>query len=69
VLDNVIGDQVTKEELQELVAGIWGASSLRKLKVDQLEGLISWAKEDDFVNDVAAVLILLEEENYARGNR
>jgi hypothetical protein len=69
VLDNVIGDQVTKEELQELVAGIWGASSLRKLKVDQLEGLISWAKEDDFVNEVAAVLVLLEEENYARGNR
>lgn len=68
-LDNVIGDQVTKEELQGLVAGIWGASSVRKLKVDQVEALISWAKEDDFVNDVAAVLILLEEENYARGNR
>jgi hypothetical protein len=68
-LDNVVGDQVSKEEFQELVVGIWGVPSLKKLKVDQVEALISWAKEDDFVNEVAAVLVLLEEENYARGNR
>ena len=42
---------------------------MKKLKVDQVEALISWAKEDDFVSEVEAVLILLEEENYARGNR
>ncbi|HZU02671.1 MAG TPA: hypothetical protein VFA10_23585 [Ktedonobacteraceae bacterium] len=69
VLDNVIGEQISKEALHELVASLWEVQVLKKLKVDQVEALISWAKEDDFVNEVEAVLILLEEENYARGNR
>jgi hypothetical protein len=69
VLDNVIGEQISKEALHELVVGLWEVQVLKKLKVDQVESLISWAKEDDFVNEVEAVLILLEEENYARGNR
>jgi hypothetical protein len=69
VLDNVIGEQISKEALHELVVGLWEVQVLKKLKVDQVEALISWAKEDDFVNEVEAVLILLEEENYARGNR
>lgn len=69
VLDNVIGDQISKEALHDLVAGLWEVQVLKKLKVDQVEALISWAKEDDFVNEVEAVLLLLEEENYARGNR
>jgi len=68
-LDNVIGDQISKEELHGLVAGLWEVQVLKKLKVDQVEALISWAKEDDFVNEVEAVLILLEEEGYARSNR
>jgi hypothetical protein len=68
-LENVIGDQISKQALHELVAGLWEVQSMRKLKVDQVEALISWAKEDDFANEVEAVLILLEEENYARGNR
>ena len=68
-LDNVIGDQISREQLQELVTGIWSVSSLKKLKVDQVEALISWAKEDEFVNEVEMVLAVLEEENYARDNR
>lgn len=69
VLHNVIGTQISSDQLQELIEGAWNVSSLRKLKVDQAEGLISWAKEDDFANEVEAVLTLLEEEHYARGNR
>ncbi len=69
VLSNVAGGQVSDEQLQELTEGIWGISSLKKLKVDQVEALISWAKEDDFITDVDMVLALLEEEAIARGNR
>jgi hypothetical protein len=69
-LNNVAISQVTEEQLQELVDGVWGISSLKKLKVDQVEALISWAKlEDDFAEQVEAVLVVLEEEHYARGNR
>lgn len=69
-LNNVAVSQVTEEQLQELADGVWGISSLKKLKVDQVEALISWAKlEDDFAEQVEAVLVVLEEEHYARGNR
>ncbi len=69
-LNNVAISQVTEEQLQELVTGVWGITSLKKLKVDQVEALISWAKlEDDFAEQVEAVLFVLEEERYARGNR
>ncbi|HLG64215.1 MAG TPA: hypothetical protein VKY19_19880 [Ktedonosporobacter sp.] len=61
-LSNVADSQISKEQLQDLVSGVWGVTSLRKLKVDQVEALISWAKEDDFVSEVEAVLTLLEEE-------
>ncbi|GAC1475700.1 MAG: hypothetical protein PVS3B1_28920 [Ktedonobacteraceae bacterium] len=69
-LNNVAISQITEEQLQELVDGVWGISALKKLKVDQVEALISWAKlEDDFAEQVEAVLVVLEEEHYARGNR
>jgi hypothetical protein len=69
-LNNVAVSQVTEEQLQELADGVWGITSLKKLKVDQVEALISWAKlEDDFAEQVEAVLVVLEEERYARGNR
>ena len=69
-LNNVAVSQVTEEQLQELADGVWGISLLKKLKVDQVEALISWAKlEDDFAEQVEAVLVVLEEEHYARGNR
>jgi hypothetical protein len=69
VLRNAADDEVSTEQLQELVAGVWHIPSLQKLKKDQVEALISWAKEDDFLQEVNAVLVVLEEERYARGNR
>lgn len=68
-LANVISDNITQEQLQELIMGIWGVSTLKKLKKDQVEALISWAKQDDFVDEVEAALAVLEEDRYARGNR
>jgi hypothetical protein len=70
VLNNVVVSQIGNENLQALIDGVWGVTSPRKLKVDQVEELISWAKtEDDFVTQVDALLVLIEEERYARGNR
>jgi hypothetical protein len=37
--------------------------------MDQVEALISWAKQDDFVDEAEAALAALEEDRYARGNR
>jgi hypothetical protein len=61
-MHNVIGDQISEEQLLTLIHGLWGVSILKRLKVDQVEALIYWAKEDDFVNEVDTVLALLEEE-------
>jgi len=61
-LSNVADSQISRQQMQDLVEGIWSVTSLKKLKVDQVEALISWAKEDDFVSEVEAVLMLLEEE-------
>lgn len=70
VLNNVAMSQIGDERLHALIEGVWGVTVPKKLKVDQVEELISWAKtEDDFVNQVDAVLALVEEERYARGNR
>ena len=69
VLNNVVSTQISKSQLQELIAGIWAVTALKKLKIDQVEALISWAKEDDFMSEVEAVLLLIEEDRYARGNR
>ncbi len=70
VLNNVAISQIGDERLQALIEGVWGVAVPKKLKVDQVEELISWAKtEDEFVNQVDAVLALVEEERYARGNR
>lgn len=69
VLDNLVNSQISEEQLLELIQGVWSITALKKLKVDQVEELISWAKEDDFVSEIEAVLLVLEEERYARGNR
>ncbi|GCE10279.1 hypothetical protein [Tengunoibacter tsumagoiensis] len=68
-LGNVVTSQITLDQLQTLVRGIWNVTTMKKLKIDQVEALISWGKEDDFLSEVEAVLAVLEEENYARGNR
>ncbi|HEV2659096.1 MAG TPA: hypothetical protein VGU68_00740 [Ktedonobacteraceae bacterium] len=62
VLSNVTSTQISQEQMRELIEGIWGIDTIKKLKVDQAEMLISWAKEDDFVSEVEAVLTMLEEE-------
>jgi hypothetical protein len=69
VLRNVIGGQLEAEQLQQLIDDLWGVTTVKKLKVDQVEALISWAKTDDFMSEAEVVLQLLEEEHYARGNR
>ena len=61
-LMNVVDSQISTEQLQDLMVGAWNVTSIKKLKVDQVETLISWAKEDDFVSEVEAVLAILEEE-------
>jgi hypothetical protein len=70
VLNNVVNSQISEDQLQSLTEGVWRIPMLKRLKVDQVEALISWAKiDDDFVEQVDAVLAVLEEERYARGNR
>ncbi len=69
VLHNVVNSQIADEQIQRLIQAAWGATSVKKLKVDQAEALISWAKEDYFVEEVDAVLTLIdEEESYARSD-
>ncbi|MDQ2885624.1 MAG: hypothetical protein M3Y39_06015 [Chloroflexota bacterium] len=62
VLSNVTSTQISQQQMLELIEGVWDINSVKKLKVDQAEMLISWAKEDDFVSEVEAVLTTLEEE-------
>lgn len=70
VLQNVLNSQISDEQLQRIIQSAWGATSVKKLKVDQVEALISWAKEDYFLEEVEAVLDLIdEEESYARSDR
>ena len=69
VLSNVVLSQISEDELQRLIEGVWELQTSKKLKVDQAEALISWAKqEDDFMKQVEAVLEVLEDY-YARDNR
>ncbi len=69
VLHNVVNSQIDDEQIQRLIQAAWGATNVKKLKVDQAEALISWAKEDYFVEEVDAVLALIdEEESYARSD-
>jgi hypothetical protein len=63
-LQNVLNSQISDEQLQRLIQNVWGATSMKKLKVDQVEALISWAKEDYFVDEVEAVLALIDEEGH-----
>jgi hypothetical protein len=69
VLHNVTNSQISETQLQQLIQAAWGATSPKKLKVDQVEALISWAKEDLFMDEVEAVLALIaEEDSYARSD-
>jgi hypothetical protein len=69
VLQNVLNSQISDEQLQHLIQNVWGVTSVKKLKVDQIEALISWAKEDYFVEEVEAVLAFIDgEESHARSD-
>jgi hypothetical protein len=69
VLQNVLNSQISDQQLQHLIQHVWGVTSVKKLKVDQMEALISWAKEDFFVEEVEAVLALIDgEESHARSD-
>jgi hypothetical protein len=69
VLQNVLNSQISDEQLQHLIEHVWGVTSVKKLKVDQIEALVSWAKEDYFVEEVEAVLALIDrEESHARSD-
>lgn len=56
VLDNVVTSQISEEQLQKIIQAAWGTAMKKKLKVEQVEALISWAKEDLFEIEVEAVL-------------
>jgi len=62
VFNNVIGEQISQAQLQQLLQSFWSVTIPKKLKTDQAEALISWAKEDNFVTEAETVLKLLEEE-------
>jgi hypothetical protein len=62
VLHNVVGEQISAAELLSLVQGIWGTSTLKKLKNEQVESLISWAKGDYFADEAQDLLTLLAQE-------
>lgn len=68
-LRNVVGDQVSDEQLLQITEGVWGVNALKKLKSDQVEALISWAKEDEFINEAELVIMLIQEGQYARSDR
>jgi hypothetical protein len=61
VLDNVIGEQVNEEQLQKIMQAAWGITTAKKLKAEQIEGLINWAKEDSFEEEAQAVLAWIAE--------
>ena len=62
-LRNTADDEVSDEQLRKLVLGVWNIPILKKLKKDQVEALISWAKEDHFLDEVGAALMVLDEEH------
>jgi hypothetical protein len=61
VLDNLVGSQISEEQLQKIIQTAWGLPNKRRLRNAQLEELISWAKEDHFVEEAEALLNVIEE--------
>jgi hypothetical protein len=62
VLNNVLGGQIDEAQLIDLISGVWNITVPKKLKVDQVEELISWAKrEDAFIEQVEAILAVLND--------
>jgi hypothetical protein len=69
-MNNVISGQISDQQLQQLIQGVWEVNSEKKLKNDQVEALVYWGKDDNFIEEAELVLALLEEDNnYARSDR
>lgn len=62
VLNNVLDGQISEEQLEQLIKLAWNATNKKRLKVPQVEALISWAKEDYFIDEVESLLALVAEE-------
>lgn len=62
VLNNVIDSLISEEQLQQLIQGVWNIAGKKKLKNEQVEALISWAKEDYFADEAVELLDLLAEK-------
>lgn len=60
VLHNLLDSQISDIQFQQLIEGLWNINSDKKLKQDQVEALISWAKEDYFEDEVRAVIAVLK---------
>ena len=60
VLHNLLDSQISDTQFQQLIEGLWNINSDKKLKQDQVEALISWAKEDYFDDEVRAVITVLK---------
>ena len=60
VLHTLLDSQISDEQFQQLIEGLWNINSDKKLKQDQVEALISWAKEDYFEDEVRAVLAVFK---------
>lgn len=65
VLDNVIGHSAdSDDQLQKIMQVAWGITTAKKLKTDQVEGLITWAKEDFFEDEVKTMLAWIADEEH-----
>jgi hypothetical protein len=60
VLHNLLDSQISDEQFQQLIEGLWNINTDKKLKQNQVESLISWAKEDYFEDEVRAVIAVLK---------
>lgn len=60
VLHNLLDSQISDEQFQQLIEGLWNVNTDKKLKQNQVESLISWAKEDYFEDEVRAVIAVLK---------
>ena len=62
-LSNVLSGQISEKQLEKLIKAVWNVPSKKRLKVPQVEALISWAKGADyFADEVESLLTLLDEE-------
>lgn len=62
VLNTVVDGQISEEQLEQLIKITWNITNRKRLKVEQVEALISWAKEDYFVDEVESLLAQVDDE-------